>query len=1731
MAHALFKHASSARLRAPSKMHSISRSSRPSQGRNYQSIQRFAYSHSHQAPAEIDLPSSLLQEITKTKDVLAILSQNPLTPPHSPRQKKSSEKPLSHWIFTRKNRNRPPHERMNGWDINQRTRCAWMILVGILLTGAFFLTHAQAEEKSEEPSWEELEQIAKRFELNLDQYKNDLKKATHACFQAIFEACCKGDWGVIDTLDPLVLSKLTDMWGQTLLIAAANLGNASVVQMLMERKVSLEKTDREGNTPLHIAAKNGFHHLVPLLWDYYINDLNEHGKTPLHFAIEFGHVLTVQALIDQEAQAIPLKQGNFSLTPLALCVRYNQKECLEAFLKRPNYRLDEYSKRIGTLLHVAIQFGQLSMLKSLLERENATALLDKTDGEGRNPMALACYLGDLEAVHFLFPTLNTLNHKEQQGWTLAHWAVLGKQKKILEYLAYQGYDLDIKREGKTPKDLLEGDLILEAKALRNVLTSLIDKAKNNQDTRLDFLREPPTVIVLKGGGPRGLAYLEALLALEEEGLLNDVRKVAGTSAGSITAAIFALDPHLRNVEALNNLNTLDFLDAVPGKEPLLNSVLKGKEAQNFWEKMVAVGKEMWNPIKVYQAFSKLEGICAGENLLQWIEGEIFKRTGIPHCTFGELRKEIQKGKGYLHLHVFATRLEASDENRIHRFSSEDSQWDNIVISDAIRASASIPGVFKPFIVREKTSIGALNPRSDLGPFVDGGLLDNFPIHAFDDSPGKHYNDFNRRTLGLCLKDVKEPSLEVSKKVEGIVDIAKECALIYFKAQESWLGKDQKEKDRIIEIPIQGVGLLDFDLKKEQRESLLNAGRTSIEQAFPKAKRDKTERIHVHLKASNAPQKLADFRGRTVQLRTLEKTLISNIKPSPQNTIVRLIYGLGGMGKTELVRTFVSTHLNDFSVVWFINCATQEQKNQSYRDLAEKLNIPILDKEPPESIQMRVHTYLKTHAQHTKPWLLVYDNVEKPVSSTEIPQGGYLLMTSRHKNVWRDDQDKIELTELRPEESVEILSNITHQSSPAVLDLAKELGHFPLALNEAAHYILESQCSIETYLKALKQNPLKAGMSTEARYEHTVRNVWKITLEKLKNEHEKAYYWLDLFAQLNPDNIPINWIDDEIEKMEVIRTLMNFSLISEKKGIYSIHRLLQQAVKSTQNEPEIFQEAVKLIEKKREGLDKDTLTSWQEARIWVGQVDYIILSSLFPNLDEIKQQGQLLHTLGLWKSKYGDLKEGLKYFQKVLEISNKNLGEQNSATLSAYNNVGRNLEMLGQYEEALKYFQKMLEIQITTLGEQHPDIVDSYNTVGFILIDLAEYQKGLEYLQKGLEIRKNTLGEEHPDTANSYDLIGKCLKNLGRREEALQHHQKSLEIRTKILDEQHPSIAASYHLIGSCLKDAEYSADLHKKALEIERRVLGEQHPDTAKSYSLVAMSLSTLNRNEEALDYQKKALEITKKTLGEQHADVASMYIGIGMCFYKLNRQEEALEYFQKALEIRKKSLGEQHPQVAENYILLGDFLQELNRQKEALEYTKQGVEMMMSQKHFKHPDTLQIYQTLADRLAAQGQYEGALQYHQKLLEVIKRNMKEEEYLSFIIEIYRHIGSCLGKLNRHEEALQYHQKILDLSKEGLEEVRYPAYFLAALNLLDLNRHEEAIEYAKKGLNGITNLQEESDTSNFLDGFIEILKVSDKKLCETARDQMLAPCTEKWGANHPSIQNLKKACSRGWFGWF
>jgi ankyrin repeat protein len=129
-----------------------------------------------------------------------------------------------------------------------------------------------------------------------------------------------------------------DKEGNTPLHLAAEKGQLGRVNLFLEhRRACMYTQNHNGQLPLHLAAQQGHAEIVALLGSVYAIDNN--GQTPLHLAAHKGHLEVARVLIANGAEVNA--QDNNRKTPLQLAA-LNNHSALEKFLlekaQKPNNR-------------------------------------------------------------------------------------------------------------------------------------------------------------------------------------------------------------------------------------------------------------------------------------------------------------------------------------------------------------------------------------------------------------------------------------------------------------------------------------------------------------------------------------------------------------------------------------------------------------------------------------------------------------------------------------------------------------------------------------------------------------------------------------------------------------------------------------------------------------------------------------------------------------------------------------------------------------------------------------------------------------------------------------------------------------------------------------------------------------------------------------------------------------------------------------------------------------------------------------------------------------------------------------------------------------------------------------------------------------------------------------------------------------------------------------------------
>jgi NTE family protein len=313
-------------------------------------------------------------------------------------------------------------------------------------------------------------------------------------------------------------------------------------------------------------------------------------------------------------------------------------------------------------------------------------------------------------------------------------------------------------------------------------------------------------LVFEGGGVKGIAYAGALEVLDREGILQNVERVAGTSAGAMMAVLVGLRYSSKEVqEVLWDLNFKGFIDS------------------------------SWGILRNSHRLFKEYGWCKGDYFRSVMADLIQRKTGNGEITFGELARTQQFRDIYLVGADLTTGLSKL-------FCAQ--QTPEVKVADAARISMSIPLIFAAIRSEDKKRL-----------YVDGGLLENYAIKTFDQreyvTDQNHFRRteyydkiniqtkslkrkvqceyvYNKETLGFRLDSEEDISMYLTheevpcKEIDSFFSYTKALVTTLIDFQNN-VHLHSDDWQRTVYIDTLGVRAIDFDIPDDQKQDLVDSG--------------------------------------------------------------------------------------------------------------------------------------------------------------------------------------------------------------------------------------------------------------------------------------------------------------------------------------------------------------------------------------------------------------------------------------------------------------------------------------------------------------------------------------------------------------------------------------------------------------------------------------------------------------------------------------------------------------------------------------------------------------------------------------------------------------------------------------------------------------------------------------------------------------------------------------------
>ena len=341
-------------------------------------------------------------------------------------------------------------------------------------------------------------------------------------------------------------------------------------------------------------------------------------------------------------------------------------------------------------------------------------------------------------------------------------------------------------------------------------TRIIKVPRKNSTNKYHFKN-----LVFEGGGVKGIAYVGALEVLSKEGILANIERVAGTSAGAMVAVLVGLRYSAKEIsDILWDINFQNFMDS------------------------------SWGVVRDINRFVNEYGWYKGDYFRNLMAGYIEKKTGNGEITF----KQLAAKKQFRDILLIGSDLTTGFSKVFSATNTPD-----VKIADAARISMSIPLFFA----------AVKGANGDNHVYVDGGLLDNFAIKVFDrqnfvfDEANARQTEYykkinermlamnapktqgkgvvnqyvyNKETLGFRLDGKEEIEMFLDpnaqppeKEIKSLFTYTKAVVTTLIDFQNS-VHLHSDDWQRTIYIDTLGVGSTDFNITDAKKELLVEAGR-------------------------------------------------------------------------------------------------------------------------------------------------------------------------------------------------------------------------------------------------------------------------------------------------------------------------------------------------------------------------------------------------------------------------------------------------------------------------------------------------------------------------------------------------------------------------------------------------------------------------------------------------------------------------------------------------------------------------------------------------------------------------------------------------------------------------------------------------------------------------------------------------------------------------------------------
>ncbi|WP_405957250.1 FxSxx-COOH system tetratricopeptide repeat protein [Streptomyces phaeochromogenes] len=801
-----------------------------------------------------------------------------------------------------------------------------------------------------------------------------------------------------------------------------------------------------------------------------------------------------------------------------------------------------------------------------------------------------------------------------------------------------------------------------------------------------------------------------------------------------------------------------------------------------------------------------------------------------------------------------------------------------------------------------------------------------------------------------------------------------------------------------------------------------------------------------------PRRNDSFTGRDPVLEELHEALNRGSDEGARCSI----YGISGVGKSQIAQEYAHRFGNAYDIVYWINANYRGTAREQIAALAARLDLPA-GQEIGDRIRA-VHEALRT-GQPFGRWLLIFDGADYMDQISDlIPEGrGHVLLTTltRDWSAARRAREIQVLPFLREESIAYALRRAPRLTRREAHDLADAVEDLPLILAQTTAWLDTNPMPANDYIALIRRGePSKVGIGLSEQYSMSFQTSWSITLNTLRERAESAAELLKLLVFFSPESIPVRLIQsarprdlpqhlaalaaDPIGWHTALRRLSEATAVrleyeaspGQETLVDSVqmHKLYHGFLRNdlSESERDALSAAACRILVDADPRQPNEPNHWHR---YAGLFPHLKHSGALDSADE-DVQDLVLNCINYLRAR-GEYQTGLSLCEQALARWRSRVPATSRVMRLAMLQHSNLLRRSGRYLEAEAVGREGVHA-FRDRPADDPDLLSTRNALGGALMALARLGEAHSLYAEMYTQYLRTLGPEHPRTLQARENLGSTLGLQGRYEDARHMFEENAAIRTQLyraenLDtlRSNLNVARMLRLLGRYVE----ATSRQELNLRLHKDRLGSNNPETMRAEHNLALCRRRQGDLAGAESLMRGVVARSARVQGPRHPDTLMVQADFATFIREHGNLDEARDLSGKVAQRYLELVGEDHPYAIGTRGNTGLVLWEYGERDEALAIAERASAGMRAAVGDEHPWSLGAALNAAGARHLVGDEASALDLGRRTLERAIHVMGELHPLT--LSCRAALADDLRALRRTEEADKLEREVLQQLTDSL----------------------------------------------------------------------------------------------------